>query len=343
MVKKINIILAVVLLAWAFWGISPALVWEQVQGVAWGWLLLGLSALLASVVVRAQRWATLLGPGQKAGPFRLRRSAVFIGFGGNCLLPAHAGDFLRAVVLSRFGGVPFGPAFGSIVGERFLDLITVILTLGVLLLLGLPSGSDSSRLREFPIVGIVGLFMLVSSLFYLAIAHPQAFIGTAGRMCNLVGLKRIAPRIEAGIASLLDGLAGLNSPRAALVACVETALIWILVTAYYGFALLAFGIISPGVVGSFFVQSVISLGVAIPSSPGYFGPYEAATRLALEIYRVPIDTIAAYALVTHLTAYASLVAIAVFMASRLGLSWNRARSDFVRPACSSSSREEAPR
>src|SRR2546427_7459594 len=117
------------LLAWALRGVSPALVWSAMQSSHVAWLGLALISFLASLSVRARRWGTLLGVDRDPGPFRIRPSAVFIGFAGNCVLPAHAGEIARAVVLHRFARIPLGTAFGSIVAERFLDVIVVLLFL----------------------------------------------------------------------------------------------------------------------------------------------------------------------------------------------------------------------
>src|SRR5262249_17266237 len=111
------------LLAWALRGVSPALVWSAMQSSHVAWLGLALISFLASIAVRARRWGTLLGVHRDPGPFRIRHRAVFIGFAGNCVLPAHAGEIARAVVLHRFARIPLGVALGSIVAERFLDVI----------------------------------------------------------------------------------------------------------------------------------------------------------------------------------------------------------------------------
>jgi len=95
---------------------------------------------------------------------------------------------------------------------------------------------------------------------------------------------------------------------------------WGLLATTYWAGMHAFGITSPGVTGVLFVQSVAALGIAIPISPGYVGPFEAAVRFALGAYAIPTDTIVAYALTLHVLMVTSLITIGLGLTVRLGLS-----------------------
>jgi hypothetical protein len=48
-----------------------------------------------------------------------------------------------------------------------------------------------------------------------------------------------------------------------------------------------------------FAVGFISLGVSIPSSPGYVGVFEAAMTYALSLFGIPESTAFAYAVVSH--------------------------------------------
>ena len=97
---------------------------------------------------------------------------------------------------------------------------------------------------------------------------------------------------------------------------------WALIATAYWLSMFSFGITSPGVTGALFVLSIAAVGIAIPSSPGNFGPFEAAFRLALGVYAIPPETIAAYALTLHFLMYASVTTIGMIFAMRLGLKWS---------------------
>jgi hypothetical protein len=283
--------------------------------------MVGWVALLASISVRARRWGTLLGASQGRGEFGLRHKATFIGFAGNCLLPANAGEVARAVIIHRLGGVPWGAAIGSILAERLLDAVAVFLLLLAPLIPGAAAPSGGVGLESLYLGWIGVALLLVGGGFLVAANWPGGIARLAGAAGQAIGLGRFKERIISGVSSLLSGLEALRFARRLLVALVETLCIWGLMAAVYGSGMLAFGITSPGISGGLFVSGMATMVVAIPSSPGYFGPFEAAIRLALGMYSIPAGTIVAYSLVLHLLMFISLTAIGLALAARLGLSW----------------------
>jgi len=312
--------LTLALLAWALRGVSPALVWSAMQSCHVLWLGLALISFLASLSLRARRWGTLLGVHRDPGPFRIRHSAVFIGFAGNCVLPAHAGEIARAVVLHRFARIPLGAALGSIVAERFLDVIVVLLFLLTPLLTVEQLGRvDLGALRLGWITAAA--LVLACGALLVAIRAPASVAQFAGGLARALRLGRFAPRIVISTHALLSGLDALRNPQRSFTAMAESVCMWGLVTFTYWAAMLAFDITSPGVTGALFVGAVATLGIAIPSSPGYFGPFEAGLRFALGVYDVPPDIIVAYALTLRLLIFVGLTTIGLVMAVRLGLSW----------------------
>ena len=84
-------------------------------------------------VVRAERWQYLLGP---LGPTRFGmvfRTTV-IGFAASAVLPARAGEVIRPYLLARREGLSATAAFATIVVERILDLVAVLLLLAAFLI-----------------------------------------------------------------------------------------------------------------------------------------------------------------------------------------------------------------
>lgn len=331
-----GLIITITFLAWALRGVSPAVVVEAVQKSKAEWLLLGLITFIGSFSIRARRWGTLLGAHRDPGPFKIRQSAVFIGFAGNAILPAHAGEVIRSLILHRFGGVPLGAALGSILAERLLDAIVAFL----LLLIALLSVTQASHLEavqpgnfaSLP-VGWITLVLAIACIAFLSAARwPLEIAEFTGKVSRFVGLGRYAPRIEAIVRGLLSGLEALRYPQRGITAVVESFCIWGMTGMTYWFCMLAFGITTPGPMGALFVQGVVALAIAIPSSPGYLGPFEAAIRFGLGLYAIPPDAIVAFAITLRILMFFSLTAIGFCLATRLGLSWH----DFITPKTESS-------
>ena len=317
-------IITITLLAWALTDVSPSLVAQYLRNSQVSWLCWGLVAFLASYFVRAKRWGTLLGTNRNPISFQIRMSAIFIGFASNCILPGRVGELVRALVLKRFGKIPLGTVLGSIFTARLLDALIAFVLLLISLLVIAQSGH--TELLNIPLEGIAFFLGLVCITFLIAAWYPRAIISCLGKVIDLMGLSRWKTQIIAVINSILQGLEALRHPKLGITALLETLLIWGLMGTLFWFGALAFGITSPGIFGALLVQSIVALAIALPSSPGYIGPFEAGVRFGLEIYDLPPDIIIAYAITIHFLMNISLTIIGLFFATRLGLSWQ----DFVK-------------
>ena len=84
----------------------------------------GLVIITLSYVTRAYRWQILLRP-FKPIPVKEIYSPLMIGFMGN-VLPARAGEFLRAYLVGKKNDITFSGAFSTIIVERLFDLICLL-------------------------------------------------------------------------------------------------------------------------------------------------------------------------------------------------------------------------
>ena len=93
--------------------------------------LLGASVFVATFgfFIRALRWKVLLAPVRPDTALRSRFAGVSIGFMANNVLPARMGEFARAFAFSRMEPVSATAAFGTLVVERFMDGVVLLLFL----------------------------------------------------------------------------------------------------------------------------------------------------------------------------------------------------------------------
>ena len=92
------------------------------------WIFLSLFLGLLSHISRSYRWNFLLEPlGYKS---RLLNNvfAVFSAYLINLALP-RAGEFARATAISKYEDIPFEKAFGTIVAERVIDVIMLLIVI----------------------------------------------------------------------------------------------------------------------------------------------------------------------------------------------------------------------
>jgi glycosyltransferase 2 family protein len=311
-------IITLVSVAWAVRGISWTNVWQSLRSARPEWIVLAVLVFCSAVSLKAKRWGTLLGSREKASPFKIRQAAVYIGFAGNCILPASGGEVLRTMILNRYGKIPLGAVVGSLVAERLLDLVAVFFLLLVPLFTQTTLTRHGSRHLSLGWLGL-GITVLTFGI-WIAANRPNAIAHRIGILLQLLGLKRFSPQITAGIESLLLGLSALRDPKQCCIAVVESLCIWLLTGFTYWFCLLAFGIQAPGWLGALFTQSLVALAIALPSSPGYLGPFEAAIRFSLGFYAVAPDLVISFALTLRLLMLTSLMSVAWLLAMQLGLS-----------------------
>lgn len=311
----------VLLLWWALHGVAFGEVWAQIrQGDP---LLLAAAVAVATFgfLIRAMRWKILLTPVLPDTPLGARFAAVSIGFMANNVLPARVGEFARAYALSRLVPVSASAAFGSLVVERFLDGVVLLLFLVIPPLTpGFPSNTALSEGLGALILrgGIAAVVVAMAALAGMAI-WPRAFLRSTERLGAMLPRAMARPVVDA-LAALLDAIAVLRSPRLLTLAFLWTVGFWLFHGLSFWLGMLAFGI-DTGMVSAWFTEAVVAFGVAIPSAPGFIGTFHASANFALtNVYGVEEARSLAFAFGYHFGGWIPITAIGLWYAWRLGLS-----------------------
>lgn len=295
-------------------------VWRHIRNVD-VWAFVGAVALATvTFPVRTVRWRYILRLEGATLPFVPLWHATAIGFMANNLLPARAGELARGYAARRLTAVRFSTALGSIAVERVLDGIGII----ALLTLGLWAGGFATD----PHVAGVSLARVVRSgavLFGALLVAAVALVhwpDPAVRLARTIS-RRVLPERWAGLA--MDGLSGVLSGLDALSsvgrltrALAWTVVVWLLNAASFGLCFVAFGLEVPAS-AALVVQGLIAFGVALPSSPGFFGAFEAACRVSLALYAVPATQAVSYAVGYHFATFIPISVLGLWSLSRAHL------------------------
>lgn len=163
---------------------------------------IGLSVLLGflSNISRGLRWQLLINPLGYRTKACNRVMAVFIGYLVNITIP-RSGEISRALIINRYDGVPFDKSFGTIISERVIDLVLLLLfTLSAFLIQFelisefLLSIIPFQKLLILAVVGLVlgGLFLwwLYVSKNRLANKISSFLIGLKSGIFSIVKLKQ---------------------------------------------------------------------------------------------------------------------------------------------------------
>jgi uncharacterized protein (TIRG00374 family) len=330
----IGAVLTLLLLGWTMRDTNPTVLLQQLRGANVGLLLLAAIVATAIFPLRAVRWVVLLEPIAPGLRFMDSWRAVAIGMMINNVLPARAGELARAYALSReVPTVPFTSALASIALDRVFDAIIVFaLMFGAMLAPGFPAGATIAGRPATALIGTWGVAALAIAFGgALMIAfRPEIAQSIATRIVRAV-LPRWEPRVAQFVAHATAGLAVLRSPSRFARVVFWTVVHWLTNALAFWIAFRAVGIEAP-FTGALFLQGLIAIGVAIPSSPGFFGVFEASAKVGLQIYSVPAALAVTWAVGFHLLSFIPITAIGAIYFSRLGLSVREMRATAQRPA-----------
>ncbi|HZA98255.1 MAG TPA: lysylphosphatidylglycerol synthase transmembrane domain-containing protein [Gemmatimonadales bacterium] len=311
----IGVAVSLGLLFWALRGVRLEDILQHVRAARPIPLLVAVILATLTFPLRLIRWRLLLrhetGRPYPAGPLW---HAVALGFMANNLLPLRAGELVRSYTASRLGSIRFTTVLSSIAVERIFDALTIaaLLTLALLSpdLPGSVMVGGVSVARLAHVGGLLGGLALL-----LAIAVLAAPVAAERLVRAVFPWPRVADRIVSLIEGIRQGLVVLRTPvRLSLVVFWSLALWLVNALAFYvGFA--AFDI-PVSYVGALLMQGLVVLGISIPSTPGFFGPFEAVIVAALALYGVPRDLAFSYAISFHVTSFVPITLLGLWSLAR---------------------------
>jgi hypothetical protein len=290
-------------------------------------MLLAVALATFSFVLRAMRWRVLLEPGQAGASFEARFGATCAGFAANNIFPARLGELVRAYTLARVARLPFGASVGSLVVERVLDgLVLASFLGGAILMPGFPLGETEAAgyVRRAALIGSIA-FALGFVVLWLMARRPDVVLQLWSTTLGKLIPQRFTERLSGLIETFLEGLGALASVSVLARAVVWSYVVWGCLAASMWTGLLAFDVTGPGLVGAAFLQSVIGFAVALPSTPGFFGLFEAGTRIGLQPWDVPDALVVSFATSYHILTFIPITLLGLWYLRYFGLRWSDVR------------------
>lgn len=273
---------------------------------------------------RALRWQYLLAP---IGRVRLSVAlkTTIIGFAASALLPARAGELLRPYLLARKEGLSATATFATVIVERLLDTITVVVLFTSYLLVFDPGvgASDATTFRQVKLGGAAAAALCLTALvllFFLA-GHPA----TLERLT--LGLGRVLPprlseRAGRLVRTFAEGLAIVRQPARLMAAIAWSVPLWLSIALGIWLVTRAFHIEMP-FTGSFLIVALLVVGVAVPT-PGAVGGFHYFYRLgATAFFAASNDRAVGAALVLHAVSFVPVAIAGLILLAQEGVSLSR--------------------
>lgn len=308
--------LSVGLLWWTLRDVAFADIWGTVRRASVPLLVAGIATATAIFPLRARRWRPILEPVAGSIPFGPLWRATAIGMMMNNVFPARAGEFGRAFALTReVPRVSIATSFGSLAVDRIFDAVVLLLLMFAAMLdPRFPPGVTfgGRTIPQLASSGIV-LMALVVLCFYVAVLRP-AWI----RLATSAVTRRVVPKHEGTILRFVEsgvgGLAVLTDTRRFAAVLGWAVAHWMTHALGLYLCFLAIGVDVP-FTAALFLQGLLGIAVALPSSPGFVGIFEGASVLGLGVYGVPKELALSWAITYHIL---SLIPITVMGAYYLG-------------------------
>lgn len=317
----LGVVISAVFIYLALNGLHIEDIWDSLHGAQYVWLLPGVGVYFLGVWVRAWRWHYLLRP-IKSVPTHNMFPIVAIGYMGNNIYPARAGEVLRAVVLKKREDIPVSVSMATVIVERVYDGVIML----AFVFLNLPELArltvDSGFVGDIQTLALWGSAAFIGALiaFLLAAMFPyQAEQVVAWFSARLVP-ERFREKVFGIALRFLGGLESLRSPRDAIMVFLTSILIWLLETGKYWFVMQAFDF-QVSFFALMLMNGIVNLATTIPSAPGYVGTFDAPGIAVLIAFGVTGAIAAGYTLVLHVALWLPITALGAYYFLKEGYHW----------------------
>ncbi len=283
------------------------------DGTDWGWMAVSLAFGVLPQLARAWRWRISLEPLAE----RPRRStcvdAIFLSYATSLVVP-RLGEVTRCGTLKKCDGVSFAHSIGTVVTERLVDSVLMLLLAGVALLSQLPMFVKFLRGTGTSVGEILGRF---TGTGYVVTAVCVVLAVAAG----FVFLRKVT-FLQKGrtlLGEVWEGVLSLRRIRRRWLYLFYSLLIWAGYFLHFYIAFFCFDYtagIGPG--AAFLIFCVGTFAVLVPT-PNGAGPWHFAVKTMLVLYGVGESRAIAFALVVHTVQTALVVVLGAFGWARIAL------------------------
>ena len=259
----------------------------------WTWMLLSFPFGILAQMFRGWRWKQTLEP--TGGHPRTSTSihSVFLSYAASLVIP-RIGEFTRCAVLKRYDGVSFSKALGTVVTERAIDTLVVLLMTALTLFLQMSvfgtffektGTSIDSILHKFTATGyLVTAVCAVAALFLLFI---------------LLRRLSIYDRVKATLGGIWQGVVSLKDVRRKWLFTFFTLGIWASYFLHYYLTFFCFDFTADLGISCALVTFIVGSMAVIVPTPNGAGPWHFAVKTMLILYGVADEQALYFVLIVH--------------------------------------------
>jgi len=280
----LGFLISIACVVWTLREVHPAELWAALRASRGLGFVLLMLLTITGFWFRAVRWRWLIRSPKPVG-FGALFSATMVGYMANNLLPFRLGEFVRPWVLARRERLPNSALLATIVVERLVDLITLLLIFGIALAVH-PISSDSlaGRLTNRG-AGVLLVMCLALTALLVVVERTPRLMAALIRLATSRLPEAAAARVAQSLHHFVDGLTLFRDlPRLAWVfalSFVAMAFFTLCLTA----SMWAMHLDVPWY-GGLVMLVVTAIGIMVTAAPGYIGTLNLACVAGLALFSV---------------------------------------------------------
>ena len=259
--------LSIACLIWVLHDCPIIKIVQEIRGLEWRWVLLGVTADLLTYVAHAWRWNTLLKP---VARLRLWRStqAIYIGLFANEVLPLRIGELIRCYLLAHWNNLRPSVGFASAGVERLIDGFWMVLSF--VITASFVQGIPKKLVLLVQVLGVLIILGAAILLWVVLRKHETHAVVSESKW-------------SARLRHVAEGLRLMGTTRTLAATAIISLLylvlqfvtVWALIkAAHFDYSFwVASGLIT-----------LVRFAVVIPNAPGNLGVFQAACVKALELF-----------------------------------------------------------
>lgn len=277
----------------------------------WWWMLLSLAFGILPQMARAWRWKMALEP---LGEHPRRTScidAIFMSYAASLVIP-RVGEVTRCGTLKTADGVSFTKSLGTVVTERLVDSLLMLLFTGIAFLLQLPmflrflketNTNVGDLLHRFTGTGYIVTFIcLVAALIAGVVAIRRFSFFKKGRDM---------------LQDMWEGILSLRKVRNLPLYLFYSVLIWVGYFLHFYIAFFCFDFTAHLSIGAAFLIFCVGTFAVLVPTPNGAGPWHFAVKTMLVLYGVAETQAIMFALTVHTIQTALVVLLGAFGWARI--------------------------
>lgn len=296
--KFLKIGVPLVLAAGILWWMYRGIRWEELvdalsQKMSWTWMLLSLPFGILAQILRAVRWRQVLAPAGEKPRLSTCVHAVFLSYASSLVVP-RVGEVLRCGVLKRYEGTNFTCLVGTVVTERIIDTLLILVLSLLTFLTQIPVFLDFFQQTGVSMGGLLGQFSLAGWIV-------TAVCGLLALVCIVLVSRRfrILSRTTSVLSDLKNGLLSVREVENPLLFIVYSIGIWVSYFLHFYLTFFCFDFTAGlGLLAALVAFVVGTFAVLVPT-PNGAGSWHFAVKTVLVLYGVGQTDAALFVLIVH--------------------------------------------